>query len=111
MDRPGERLTAEERDAKMREKMERILNAPPDKPITIDKGHERPIYGDVAEPLEKSKLSSKEFAGLPKEEQVRALIEEHGLTERGARQFLAIGRGESPGDQREPLGRGPAAPR
>ncbi len=57
------------------------------------------------------KFPSREFAGLSEEEKVRVLMEEQGLTERRARQFLSIGRGESTGDQREPIGRGPAAPR
>ncbi len=57
------------------------------------------------------KFPSREFAGLSEEEKVRVLMEEQGLTERKARQFLSIGRGESTGDQREPTGRGPAAPR
>lgn len=57
------------------------------------------------------KFPSREFAGLSEEEKVRVLMEEQGLTERNARLFLAIGSGKSPGDQREPAGRGPAAPR
>ncbi len=58
------------------------------------------------------RFPSKEFAGLSEEEKVRVLMEEQGLTERNARLFLAIGRGESTGDQRASVGRRrPAEPR
>ncbi len=30
--------------------LERLLNAPPDKPVTIDKGHEQPIYTEKKKP-------------------------------------------------------------
>ncbi len=40
---------SESRDKRMAERLKRLLAAT-DEPITIDKGHELPIYGAVAEP-------------------------------------------------------------
>jgi hypothetical protein len=46
MDRTDERLTAEEREAEMKKNLKNLLNAPSDKPVTIDKGHEQSIYDE-----------------------------------------------------------------
>ena len=44
----SERL--DERGKEMKKQLEQILNAPKDKPITIDKDHDRPVYGEKKKP-------------------------------------------------------------